>query len=163
MQVLNDLLDSLSTDQAFVYTITQNIFAWTPGQYQYSVGNPVQGTFTGNTTLGSPTITGVTNVASLNITFGLNASGVRVGGSLSDVAAAIPSGATIVSASAGANTVTMSQNATATSSGLDLITYTAPGNFAISRPLRLRSSFTRVTTSTATEGLLVRYHLDGPV
>ena len=63
MQVLNDLLDSLSTDQAFIYTQTENILQWTPGQFQYTVGNPVGGVFTGTLTLGSPVIMGTTTPA----------------------------------------------------------------------------------------------------
>jgi len=56
MQVLNDLLDSLSTDQAFIFTQTENILQWTPGQFEYSVGNPVSvTTFTGTLTAGSST------------------------------------------------------------------------------------------------------------
>ncbi len=42
----------------------------------------------------------------------------------------------------------MSQNAT-NSGGPENITYTVPGDFKIERPLRIRSSFTRVTTSAA--------------
>jgi hypothetical protein len=153
MQVCNDLLDSLSTDQAFVYTQVENIVAWTPGQYQYSIGNPTAAsTFAGNCTSGSPTISGVTNVASLSITFGLNGTGgTLVGGTITDFYNAIPAGTTIVSVNAGANTVTMSQNATLSTAalGTDIFTYTVPGNFCFPRPLRIRNGFTRVTTSAA--------------
>lgn len=146
LQVFNDLLESLSNDKFFVYTANQSIVAWTPGQFQYTVGNPVAGTFSGTLTSGSPTITGVTNVASLNITFGINAIGQTVGGSLTDTLAGIPAGATIVSVNAAAQTVTMSANALSNQS-LDQITYTAPGNFAIARPLRFRPGYTRITAS----------------
>jgi len=138
LQVLNDLLDSLSTDEDFIYTQTENIFSWTPGQYQYTVGNPIGGTFTALATSGSPTLTSATVP-----------SGLVVGGTLTDTAAAIPSGTTVVSFSASAQTVTMSQNANQTLSALDTITYTTPGDWAIQRPLRIRTSFTRVTTSAA--------------
>src|SRR5277367_5603298 len=97
LQVLNDLLESLSTDKLFVFTANQNIVAWTPGQFQYTIGNPVQGTFVGYTVLGSQLITGITNPSSLLITFGINQIGQTVGGSLTDIQAAIPNGATIVS------------------------------------------------------------------
>jgi hypothetical protein len=216
LQVLNDLLDSLSTDKLFVYTANEAVLAWTPGQFQYSIGNPTQGTFTGYTVLGSPFITGITNPSSLTITFGINASGVTVGGTLTDTSGAIPSGTTIVSLntgittsitftgtlSAGATngtltgwsggaqpyglitfasgetrtgaitsggavtwygglsqsetaaggqvnttTITMSANANQTTTVADQITYTAPGNFAIPRPLRVRSGYTRITAS----------------
>src|SRR5271170_1664155 len=214
LQVLNDLLDSLSTDKLFIYTATAATVAWTPGQYQYTLGNPIQGTFTGYTTQGSAVITGITNASSLNITFGLNAAGILVGGTLTDVQSAIPTNATIVSLNAGATsaitftvspsgtggtltvpwasasglylitfsdnetlsgtfingsaavswspaltgsptagaqvnttTITMSANANQTLTAADSITYTAPGNFAIPRPLRVRSGYTRITAS----------------
>lgn len=215
LQVLNDLLDSLSQDKFFVYTANESIVQWTPGQFQYSIGNPIQGTFTGYTTSGSPIITGITNAPSLNITFGVNASQQTVGGTLTDTLAAIPSGATIVSLNTGSTsaitftagptgsgatlnatwsgatglylitfsdgetrsanftngsasvtwspaltgtptasdnqvnttTITMSQNATQTLTSLDSISYTAPGNFAIPRPLRFRPGYTRITAS----------------
>jgi hypothetical protein len=215
LQVLNDLLDSLSTDKLFVFTANESILAWTPGQFQYSIGNPVQGTFTGYTVAGSNVITGITNPASLNITFGINASQVVVGGSLTDVQAVIAANATIVSLNSGGvfsivftapptgtsgtltgpwgqptglylitfsdgetrsgtltsgnaavtwnvalsgtptasgnqvntTTITMSLPAIATLTAADSITYTAPGNFAIPRPLRVRNGFTRITAS----------------
>src|SRR6266404_539225 len=136
MQVLNDLLDSLSTDQAFVYTQTQNILAWTPGKFQYTVGNPVGGTFTGTLAIGSPIITGATVP-----------SGVIVLSDITDNQSLVPAGTTVLSTTA--TTVTLSANAKANSTGLDVFTYTTPGDFKIQRPLRIRSSFTRVTTSAA--------------
>lgn len=136
MQVLNDLLDSLSTDQAFVYTQTQNILSWTPGKFQYTVGNPVGGTFTGTLSSGSPVITGTTTP-----------SGVIALSDITDNQALVPAGTTVLSTTA--TTVTLSANATASSTGLDIFTYTTPGDFKIQRPLRIRSSFTRVTTSAA--------------
>jgi hypothetical protein len=206
LQVLNDLLDSLSNDQAYIFTQQENILAWTPGQYQYSIGNPVGGTFAGYLTTGSAVITGVTVP-----------SNITVGGTLSDVQAAIPAGTTVLSfstnqnavaitftgsptgssgtlnavwsgttglylinfsdgefrsanfthnstavtwtpaltgapttsATVNINTVTMSANATQTLTAADTITYTVPGNFGIARPLRIRDSYTRVTTSAA--------------
>jgi hypothetical protein len=121
MQVLNDLLDSLSTDQAFVYTQTENIVQWTPGQYQYTIGNPVAGTFLGFTsTLTGMTnlIVGVTNLATIGPTFtyGYNNADAFVGGTLTDVNSAIPANTTIVSYSVGAITaVTFSGAPTGTS------------------------------------------------
>src|SRR6266702_6107672 len=84
LNVLNDLIESLSTDQCFVYTQIETLFPWTAGQYQYSVGNPVGGTFVGYTTVGRPVITGVTVPA-----------GIAAGGDLTDVNAAVAAGATI--------------------------------------------------------------------
>lgn len=99
LQVLNDMLESWSTDKLFVYAGVENVLTWTPGQYQYTVGNPTAGTFAGYTTSGSPIITGIT--AALTVTFGVNGSAQTVGGSLTDLLAAIPAGATIVSFSQG--------------------------------------------------------------
>jgi hypothetical protein len=99
LQVLNDLLDSLSTDKLFIYTGVENIVTWTPGQYKYTIGNPIGGTFAGYTVSGSPLITGITTAPT--ITTGVNASGVTVGGTLTDILGAIPANATIVSYVAG--------------------------------------------------------------
>ena len=38
LNLLNDLLDSLSNDEAFVYTQAEYTFQWVSGKYQYSVG-----------------------------------------------------------------------------------------------------------------------------
>jgi hypothetical protein len=142
LQTLNDLLDSLSTDKLFVFTSNQNILQWTPGQYQYTIGNPSQGTFVANLTAGSTSITNVTTT--LTLTTGINGIGQTVGGTLTDVQGLIPAGATIVSQSG--TTVTMSAPALGSYTG-DSITYTAPGNFAIARPLRIRPGYTRITAS----------------
>ena len=64
LAVLNDLLDSLSNDEAFVYTQQEFIFPWISGQFQYTVGNPVGGQFTGTITTGSTAITGVSALPS---------------------------------------------------------------------------------------------------
>lgn len=130
---LNDLLDSLSTDQDFIYSTTENILTWTVNQFKYTVGNPVGGTFSGTLISGSPTISGVTVPAAL-----------IANGDLSDVQAAVPPGTTVLSFNSGAGTVTMSLNATATVSTPENFTFTTPGNFKIPRPLRIGRSYTRV-------------------
>lgn len=139
LRKLNDLLDSLSTDKDFVYTTVENIVAWIPGTFKYTVGNPVGGTFAGTLTSGSPTITGVTVPSAL-----------AVNGDLSDVQALIPAGTTVLSFNSGAGTVTMSANALSNSSGADVVTFTTPGLIKIPRPLRISSGYTRIPgTSTA--------------
>lgn len=140
----NDLLESLSNDKFFVYTADNSTVAWTPGKFQYTIGNPTAGTFAGTLTQGSAVITGIT--ATLNVTTGINAAGSTVGGTLTDVLASIPANTTIVSYNAGAGTLTMSAPAISTQA-LDQITYTAPGDFAINRPLRFRPGFTRITAA----------------
>ena len=134
LQTLNDLLDSLSTDKLFIYTPVENILAWTPGKFKYTIGNPIGGTFGGTLTSGSPTITAVTVPSNL-----------IAGGTLTDFLNGIPSGTTILSFNSGAGTVTMSANATV--SGSDQVTYTTPGDFGIARPLRIRPGYTRITAS----------------
>jgi hypothetical protein len=137
--VLNDLLESWAIDHMTVYSQVENILTFTPGQYQYTVGNPVGGTFTGTLVSGSPTISAVTVPANLT-----------VGGTVTDVQSAIPAGTTILSFNAGANTVTLSANATATVSSAETFTYTVPGNFAIARPIKITNAFTRITTAGTT-------------
>lgn len=136
LTVLNDLIDSLSTDQNFIYTQTENIFGWTPGKYKYTIGNPVGGNFAGTLLANSALISNVTAPATL-----------ALGASLSDLQGAIPSGTTVLAI--GANTVTMSQPALFTVTGFDIVTYTTPGDIDIARPLRIRSGYTRVTGGVA--------------
>lgn len=139
LQVLNDMLEGWSQDKLMVFSSVENILTFTAGKYQYTVGNPVGGTFSGTLVSGSPTISGVTVP-----------SNITVGGTLTDVNAAIPSGTTVLSWNAGAGTVTMSSNALSTVSSAEVITYTTPGDFAIPRPLRITNAFTRITASGST-------------
>lgn len=132
LDTLNDLLDSLSNDQASIFADSENLFTFVPGQYQYTIGNYTAGTFGGNLTNLSATITGVTPPALL-----------AIGSDISGASGGIPAGTTVLAV--GATTVTMSAQATQTV--LDQITYTVPGNFKMERPLRITQSFTRVTTS----------------
>ena len=60
LMVLNDLIEAWSIDKLMIFSSVENILTFTPGQYQYTVGNPVGGTFTGTLVSGSPTISGVT-------------------------------------------------------------------------------------------------------
>lgn len=130
LTTLNDLLDSLSTDQASVYATSDQVFNFTPGQYRYTVGNYDAGQFAGTVTTGSPTITGVTIPDGMIVNGDLNGAG-------------IPVGTTIIAI--GATTITMSQNASS-SPGIQQISYTIPGDFKMQRPLRVSRSFTRITT-----------------
>jgi hypothetical protein len=132
LETLNDLLDSWSTDQASIFASVENILTFTPGQYQYTVGNYDAGEFPGTVTSGSPTITGATVPSDMIANGDLTGTG-------------IPDGTTILSFNSGAGTVTMSQNATL-SPGAQQIGYTIPGDFKIERPLRVTDSFTRINT-----------------
>lgn len=137
LQTLNDMMESWSTDKLFVYAGVENLLSWTPGQYQYTVGNPVGGTFSGTLIGGTPTISNVTIPANLIL-----------GGTVTDFNAQVPAGTTITAI--GTNTVTMSANALSTVSTPETFTYTTPGNFAIARPLRVTRAFTRITSSGTT-------------
>lgn len=145
LHAFNDMLGSLSNDEAFVYTQQETIFTWIAGQFQYSIGNPVGGTFVGTVTGGSNVITGITSIPAQMI----------VGGTLTDQQSVIPVGTTLFPVATtitaiGTTTVTMSQNATATPSiNPDTITYTVPGNIPMARPLRFRSGFTRANSQNA--------------
>lgn len=136
LDTLNDLFDSLSTDHASIVGSVENILNWTAGKSQYQIGNPKCtdlgfAPFTGTLTNLSPTIAGVTNIPSNLI----------AGATLTDTAGVIPVGTTVLNV--GSTTVTMSANATATPAGVDAISYTVPGDFAIPRPLRITNGFTR--------------------
>jgi hypothetical protein len=147
LNVLNDLIDSLANDECFMYTQLETIFQWIGGQFQYTVGNPVGGTFLGTITGGSNVITAVAPIPANMI----------IGGTLTDLGAVIPSGTNIAPVATtitaiGASTVTMSAPASATPAiNPDTVTYTVPGNIVIGntpgRPLRFRDGFTRATAS----------------
>lgn len=132
LTTLNDLLESVSTDQASVYASDENTFNYVSGQYRYTIGNYDAGTFAGTVTSGSATITGATVPTDM-----------VAGGDLSG--AGIADGTTILSFNAGAGTVTMSAVGTS-SPGAQQIGYTIPGDFKMDRPLRITNAFTRIYT-----------------
>lgn len=139
LQVLNDLLDTWSADKLFVFSSNENLLTLVPGQYQYTVGNPVGGTFSGTLVGGNATISGVTIPANLT-----------AGGTITDTNAQVPPNTTVVSF--GAGLVLMSNLALSTVNPAEIFTYTVPGNFGIPRPLRITRAFTRIT-SPGTSGL----------
>lgn len=147
LDTFNDLLDSLSTSEQYVFGVNENVLFWTAGKRIYSIGNPVcmllgSQPFTGTLTSGSPTITGVTVPS--NLIAGQNvAYTVGSGSIITDVQGLIPLNTTVLAFNAIAQTVTMSANAIGNSNGLDSITYTVPGDFPIQRPLRISSGYTR--------------------
>jgi hypothetical protein len=135
LTTLNDLLESWSTTPGAVFASNENILTFTPGQYEYTVGNYDAGEFAGTVTSGTDIIA-----------FASVPSDMVVGGDLSGVG--IPPGTTIVSFNPFTNTVIMSQQGTITN-GPQQISYTIPGDFKIPRPLRVRPSFTRITTQAS--------------
>jgi len=138
LATLNDVLESLSTTENSVYASDEDVFTFTAGQYQYSIGNYDAGTFAGTLTNGSPTITLATVPSDMVVNGDLTGTG-------------IPAGTTILSFNAIAGTVTMSANATVNVPPQQ-IAYTIPGDFKTTRPLRITNAFTRITGSS-TQGL----------
>lgn len=137
LDTLNELLDSWSTDQASVFQSNENILNFTPGKYQYTIGNYTSAnTFTGTLVNGSPTISGVTVPADLIARADVTVNGTGLAAN------------TVVTA-VGANTVTISPNATATIATPQVFSFTVPGDFKLPRPLRVTDSFTRITTQTS--------------
>ena len=148
LDALTDLLESFSTDKQFVFGTNENVLAWTAQKNQYTVGNPTcsllnSPPFTGTLTIGSPTITGVTNMPANIIAGATPAYQIGSGSILTDVMGLISSNTTVLAFNSSAQTVTMSANAIGNSNGLDTITYTVPGDFPIPRPLRITGGYTR--------------------
>ena len=88
------------------------------GDTLYAVGgysSPIVGSFTGDATTGSPIITNVSDVADLTIGQSITAAGIQ--------GASIPVGATILAV--GANTITLDEDAVATTTGLALTAFSA--------------------------------------
>ncbi len=138
LETLNDLLDSFSTDEASVYAATEETFAFTAGQYRYTIGNYCAGQFAGTVTSGSPVITSATIPSDMIVNGDLRGTGIAAG-------------TYIVSIDTTLGTITMSANAT-TTPGPQQIDYTIPGDFKTTRPLRIVQAFTRIQTS-GTSGL----------
>jgi hypothetical protein len=150
MQILNDLLDSLSIDQAFIYTQNENIVQWTPGQYQYTIGNPTAATpFAGYTTQNSPVITGA-----------LIPNNLVVGATLTDQLASIPSGTTVtaINTSASPTAITFTAAPTGTSGVITVPWTGATGLYLVSfsdgefRSATLTNSFSSISWTPALTG-----------
>lgn len=133
LETLNDLLESISTEESAIFASDEETFTYVSGQYQYTIGNYDAGTFGGLIVGANPVISGVIVPADM-----------KIGGDLT--APGIPAGATVLSFNAGAGTVTMSVPA-ASSSGLQQVAYTIPGDFKTDRPLRITNAFTRIYTA----------------
>lgn len=148
LDTLNDLLDSLSLDKDFVFGSQENILSWNAGQMLYRIGNPTctllgLQPFTGTLTSGSNVITGVTNLPPQLVAGAGAAYAMNSGSILTDTQGLVPTNTTVTAFNAAAQTVTMSAPAIGNSTGLDLITFTVPGDFPIPRPLRITHGFTR--------------------
>lgn len=140
MDVLNDLLDSMSTDELYVFGSIENVLTWVAGQNQYTVGNPT------NDVLGYNNITGTIAGTTITVT-GTIPSQLVAGTSilnastLTDSQGVIAEGTYVTAI--GASTITIS--ASATSTGADTIYWTVPGDFGIARPLRINGGYTRIS------------------
>lgn len=142
LDVLNDLLDSWSTQEEHVYGSIENIVFFVAGQAQYKIGNPLctdigSAPFTGTLSGGSAVVTGVNPIPS----------NLAIGATVTDLQNLLPIGTTVIAiAAAGPNTVTLSVAPTLNSNGADLISYTVPGDFPFDRPLRITHGFTRLSS-----------------
>lgn len=144
LDTFNDMLDSWSIDKQLVFGSVETVLQLNNNQNQYKIGNPTcssigEPPFTGTVTSGSKNITGVTIPADL--VSGTAASGSGAGSTITSLQGLFPTG-TYVTAASG-TTVTVNNNATANSVGLDTLTYTIPGDWAIPRPNRITHGFTR--------------------
>lgn len=130
----------LSNSTGYVEATTSS----TPSQvYPNTTPGAVYPNIVGTVTSGSPTITSVTNMPS-NLVAGTGLAYMTGSGSiLGSQQNLIPQNTTVLAFNAGAQTITMSANATGTSNGSDSLTYTIPGDFPIPRPLRITHGFTR--------------------
>jgi hypothetical protein len=163
LREFNNMLELWSTENLHVYASTEYRFNWVPGQYQYTIGNPLIGTFSGTLTSGSPIITAATVPANLGLNAYLTDDPIYGGAGAIPVFAS-PQNAlgpntpsTIVNA-IGANTVTMSALATSTPVNSDVIAYSQPGDIAydsytgqpLNLPIRITNAFTRITVAPGT-------------
>ena len=164
LQVLNDMLEAWALEKLMIFSSTEFKFLWNPGQYQYTIGNPLSGTFTGNVSSGSTVISGVSVPANLKVGAYL-IDGDAVGGQNLIPSFSPPTNwqgtgapvggtkATTVTAISGSN-VTMSANALGSFTS-DTIGYSIPGDIAfddttgqpIPLPVRITNAFTRITVS----------------
>lgn len=131
--VLNDMLDTWSTEHLSVIDNNENVLTFQNGKPTYTVGNPVMGSFSGIVTQGSNIVTGVTVPA-----------GIVLGSSL--IAPGIPGAAVVTAIGASSITFTPALPATGTFVA-QLVSFTVPGDFPITRPLRVTNAYTRLTTS----------------
>jgi hypothetical protein len=95
LETLNDLLDSWSIDKQLIFGSVENIFQLQSGKAQYSIGNPI------NTSLGLPNFTGFLTQGSALITGVSIPPQMLLGGTLTDIQTAVPTGATITSLNVG--------------------------------------------------------------
>jgi hypothetical protein len=131
LETFNDLLDSLSTDKASIFCSVENIFTFTPNQYQYTIGNYAGGNVSGSLTQGSPIVTNI-----------LPPSNMVVGGTVTDSYNALPAGTLI--AAIGTNTITLTNVPNFSVAQPSVLTFTIPGDIPIPRPLRITNGFTRL-------------------
>lgn len=151
LQVLNDMLESWTLEKLFCFSSNEQRFNFNPGQYQYQIGNPIVGTFTGTVTAGSNQITNVTVPANLEVGSMLVDTAAYGGGGALPVTTAAVQVLAIVG-----NTLTVSQPALLTpAQNPEIIAYSTPGDIAydsstgapIVLPVRITNAFTRITVS----------------
>jgi hypothetical protein len=131
LETLNDMLAGWSINKLTIFCSTENILSWISGQNQYTIGNPVGGTFTGTLLQGNNLISNVALPSNLII-----------GGSVVDANGYIPPNTTITGI--GSDYVALSQNSLYTTVLPEQFQFTTPGDFPIDRPVRITNAFTRI-------------------
>jgi len=144
LDVLNGHLDSMSLDNKSVFNSMENVVTLTAGQQSYTIGNEYAGVFNGTVTSGSNIITGVTTP---QVGTNGSASALLIPGAVL-TGPGIPTGTVVAPGGVGTNTVTMSTTAVGTFT--NLVSYTAPGQIAVQRPLKITNAYSRITTTTST-------------
>lgn len=133
LETFNDLLESLSTDKASIFCSVENIFTFTPNQYQYTIGNYIGGNVAGSLTANSTVVTNITPPANM-----------AAGSTITDSYNALPPGTQIAPGGVGTNTLTLTNAPNFSVPQPSILTYTIPGNIPIPRPLRITNGFTRL-------------------
>jgi len=147
LNVLNEMLDSMSTSKTYIFGTNEYVMNWVNGQSQYKIGNPTNAqlglqSFQGTLTSGSPIITNVTNIPS-GLVAGTTGYGPGAGSTVTDTNSLISTGTQVTAI--GTTTVTLSKAPTGTLTNYqDQIGYSTPGDFSFPRPLRITSGFTRI-------------------
>ena len=135
MQMLNDLLDSWSNEHLACFYNVETITYLQSGVNQYTVGNPVGGSFVSSSVNGATTLPGICPVSA-------------IGGDISGPG--VQSGTTIVTTDA-TSLVTLSQPLAASFLN-SVYTYTTPGQWKIQRPLKINQAFSRLYYNGTTPG-----------
>ena len=139
LEILNDMLDSWSTTESYVFGVTENIVQWIAGQNLYNIGNPLSSDI-GFAPFGAMVTIGSTILTPTNIPSNLDE-----GATVFSAQNLFPPATIVTAIDPIGLTVTLNNMAIASSQGTDSISYTIPGDFSppFGRPLMITSGYTR--------------------